>query len=356
MPERDQGQERTEKATPKRREEAHKKGQVSRSRELSSVAILGAALVYFYFQAQEVTRKLMKLTVRLLTDSTRTEINVQNVTSLFMDLSYQFIVLVFPILAVVVLVALIVNLIQVGFLFSPVLLIPDLSKINPLRGIRQLFGFRSLIELAKGSLKIVVIALVAYLTIRSEMGNFLPLMNKGVWQITRFIGENAYRILGNVCFLLVVLAILDYSYQRWEFEKNLMMTKQEVREEYKQTEGDPHVKSRIKRMQLEITRRRMMAAVPKADVVITNPTHVAVALKYDPEMTLAPVVVAKGAGYLAERIKEIAKEYDVPIVEDRVVAQVLYRLVDVGEVIPENLYKAVAEILAYVYRLKNRTL
>lgn len=356
MAEHEQGQERTEKATPKRREEAHKRGQVSRSRELSSVAILGAALIYFYFQTGDVLRKLMALTERLLTESTRMEINTQSVTSLFVGLSYQFIALVFPILTVVVLVAIVVNLLQVGFVFSPVPLKPDLSRVNPVRGMRQLLGFRSVLELIKGSLKVTIITIVAYFTIRSELGNFLPLVNKGVWQITCFIGVNAFRILGNVCFLLIVLAILDYSYQRWEFERNLKMTKQEVKEEYKQTEGDPHIKSRIRRMQIEVARRRMMAAVPKADVVITNPTHIAVALKYDPEITAAPLVVAKGAGYLAERIKEIAKEYDVPIVENSAVAQVLYKLVNVGEIIPENLYRAVAEILAYVYRLKNRML
>ncbi|MDI9554941.1 MAG: EscU/YscU/HrcU family type III secretion system export apparatus switch protein, partial [Pseudomonadota bacterium] len=174
------------------------------------------------------------------------------------------------------------------------------------------------------------------------------------WGILLYTGRVTFKILITTCWILIVLAILDYMYQRWEYEKGLRMSKQEVKDEYKQTEGNPAVKGRIRRIQREAARRRMMAAVPKADVVITNPTHLAVAVRYDPEKMYAPTVVAKGAGFVAEKIREIAGAHGVPVVENKPVAQLLYKTVDVDRAIPEDLYRAVAEILAYVYGLKEK--
>jgi len=175
-----------------------------------------------------------------------------------------------------------------------------------------------------------------------------------VVDILAFTGWVAFKICLGACVTLIVLAALDYAYQRWEYEKSLRMTKQEVKDEYKQTEGDPNVKARIRSIQLETARRRMMEAVPEADVVITNPTHLAVALRFDAHKMAAPCVVAKGSGYVAERIKQIAEEHHVPIVENKPLARTLVKTVDIGDVIPVELYKAVAQILAYVYRLKGR--
>ena len=352
MAENDQGQEKTEQATPKRREESHKKGQVAKSRELASVAILGGTLIYFYFQAGHLLKGLMALVSRILSSASRAELSADSVVSYFAELSFQILVMLLPLLLTVVVVSLLANILQVGFIFSTEAMAPKFSKINPLKGLKNVLGLRAAVEMLKNIIKIGMIALVAFLTIRAEIWGFLPLMDQGAWQILAFIGGNAFKILSNVCWLLMVLAVLDYLYQRWEHEKNIKMTKQEVKEENKQMEGDPLIKGRIRRLQREAARKRMMASVPKADVVITNPTHLAIAVKYDATTMSAPVVLAKGAGHVAERIREIARENHVPVVENKWVAQVLYRMVDIDGFIPENLYRAVAEILAYVYGLR----
>ncbi|HOK06397.1 MAG TPA: flagellar biosynthesis protein FlhB [Syntrophales bacterium] len=353
MAEGDRDQERTEQATPKRREDTHKKGQVAKSREIPSVAILGGVLVFMYFNASDLLRKLMSMTSTILSRAAVTPLNAQDVLPLFASVAGGVLVMLLPLFLVVVTVTILANLLQVGFIFSAEPVLPRLGKINPLKGAKNLFGPRAWVELTKNTAKICFVGVVAYLSIRSEIPGILPLMAQGPWQVLSFLGTNSFVILGNVCWLLLVLAVGDYLYQRWEHEKNLRMTRQEVKDEHKQTEGDPLVKGRIRRLQREAARKRMMAAVPKADVVITNPTHLAVALRYDAAFMSAPVVVAKGAGHVAERIKELAREHRVPVVENREVARVLYKLVDVDGAIPENLYRAVAEILAYVYALRN---
>jgi flagellar biosynthetic protein FlhB len=206
--------------------------------------------------------------------------------------------------------------------------------------------------LVKSVLKIAIITLVAWLTVRGEIASTLPLMDQEVGDILIYISRVSFKILSMTCWVLVALAVLDYAYQRWEHERNLKMTKQEVRDENKQTEGDPLIKGRIRRLQREAARKRMMAAVPKADVVITNPQHLAVALQYAPEKMAAPVVVAKGADFLAAKIREIAADHHVPVIENKPLAQLLYRMVQVDHAIPEAMYKAVAEILALVYSLR----
>lgn len=193
---------------------------------------------------------------------------------------------------------------------------------------------------------------VAYVTVHGELKGILPLMDQSAGEILAYLGRISFKIIFTTCWVLIIMAVMDYVYQRWEYERSLKMSRQEIKDEYKHSEGDPIVKARIKRLQREMARKRMMASVPKADVVITNPTHVAVALRYDQSSMIAPVVVAKGAGFVAEKIKEIAKASNVPVVENKPMARVLYKMVDVNKVIPENLYRAVAEILAYVYGLK----
>jgi len=208
------------------------------------------------------------------------------------------------------------------------------------------------VELGKSIMKLLIIGGISYGLIKAEMKGFPPLMQQGVGEIFLFIAQVAFKILFFVCLALIILALLDYIYQRWQFEQSIKMTKQEVKDEHKQVEGDPKVKSRIRKAQLEMAARRMMEAVPEADVVITNPVHLAVALKFEASEMVAPTVIAKGAGHIAERIKEIASEHQVPIVEDKPLAQTLFKMVEIGEFIPAELYRAVAEILAYVYRLK----
>jgi flagellar biosynthetic protein FlhB len=254
----------------------------------------------------------------------------------------------------VIAAGLLVNYFQVGFLFSAQPLTPDLSKIDPIKGFKRLFSLRALAELIKNCLKILIISVVVYLTLTAEAENTLMLADRSIWDIMACVGDITFKIIFRTCWILLFLAGLDYLYQRWEFEKSLRMTRQEVKDEHKQSEGDPMVKARIRRIQREIARRRMMSKVPKADVVITNPEHLAVALKYDPEKMFAPVVVAKGAGEVAEKIRRIARDSGVPVLENKPLARAMYKLVKVNDAIPETLYRLVAEVLAYVYSLRPR--
>ena len=347
-------QEKTEQATSKRRQDAREKGQVAKSRELASVAILGACLIYFYFDASVMANRLMEMMKMSFRKSGQMTITMSTVQPLLLDLLFQMLVLLGPFLLIVVLAGFGANILQVGFLFSSESITPKFSKIDPIQGFKRLFSLRSLVEFFKIILKMAIVGIVAYLTIRGEIKMILPLIDLNVTDILSFLGRVSFKILYTTCWVLVVLAILDYLYQRWEHERSLKMSKQEIKEENRQTEGDPLIKGRIKRLQREIARKRMMSAVPKADVIITNPTHLAVAIRYQPETMNAPCVIAKGAGFIAERIKEIARNSGVPIIENKAVAQVLYKMVPVEQTIPINLYKAMAEILAYVYSLKQK--
>jgi len=261
-------------------------------------------------------------------------------------------VLVFPLFLAALFVSLLVNYLQVGFVLSAESVQPKFSKIDPIQGFGRLFSIRSLVELVKNIFKIAIVGFAVYIIMRGEAERFVLLVDQSVWGILLYICGVSFKIILSVCLVLIVLAALDYAYQKWEFEKELRMTKQEIKDESKQSEGDPLIKARIRRLQREAARKRMMANVPKADVVITNPTHLAVALLYDQEKMSAPTVVAKGADFIAQNIKDIARKHHVPIVNNKPLAQVLYRKVDVDEIIPANLYRAVAEVLAFVYGMK----
>jgi len=354
MAEENKDQEKTEQATPKRKEQAREKGQVAKSRELASVAVLGACLLYFYFGASSMISQLMDLMKMYLRKSGQTSLTIDNIQPFLFDFAFQVFIVMIPFLLIAMVAGYVVNILQVGFLFSSESITPKFSKIDPLKGFQRLFSLQSLVELFKNILKMAIVGIVAYLTVKSESGMIVPLMNSNVQDIFIYIGKISFKILYSTCWVLVILAILDYAYQRWEHEKSIKMSKQEIKEESKQTDGDPLIKGRIKRLQREIARKRMMAAVPKADVVITNPTHFAVAIRYESEVMNAPIVVAKGADFLAEKIKDIARNNEVPVVENKAVAQVLYKMVAVDQAVPENLYKAIAEILAYVYSLKQK--
>jgi len=352
MADHDQDQEKTEQATPRRKDEAREKGQVARSQEIVSVAVLGACLIYFYFASAGAVKKMMSLMIKIFREAAHPNLEISALVPLFIDLGGDVAIIVLPFLLVVAVAGAAANLMQVGFLFSSEAMAPKWDKIDPLRGFQRLFSMKAFVELVKNTLKIVIVGIVAYLAVRDEVHDLPGLMDRDAWQILVYIGGISFRIMFTTCWVLIILAILDYGYQRWEYEKGLRMSRQDIKEEYKHTEGDPIVKARIKRMQREAARKRMMAAVPKAAVVITNPTHLAVALAYDQERMIAPTVVAKGAGYVAAKIKEVALAHGVPIVENKPVAQLLYKMVDIDACVPENLYRAVAEILAFVYRLR----
>ena len=346
-------QDKTEPATPRKKEEARKKGQVAKSRELSSVAVLSAGVLYLYFGSMHMIESLGKCirsgfkTAYLYTD------NIQDLIFLAVSSVEKFIWIALPVMVVTMIMALAVNVLQTGFLFSVETLSPKVSKIDPLQGAKRIFSRQSLVELAKSILKLIIVGSVAFSTLKNELNHMIPLLYQEKNQIFSVLGQSAFKVTIRCCVILAVLAILDFLYQRWDHEQKLKMTKQEVKDEYKLTEGDPMVKSRIRSIQREMARRRMMEEVPKADVVITNPTHLAVALRYDQKNMPAPRIVAKGANMIAERIKNLAREHEIPVVEDKPLAQNLYKL-EIGEEIPTQFYQAVAEILAYVYGLRRR--
>ncbi|UCF90332.1 MAG: flagellar biosynthesis protein FlhB [Desulfobacterales bacterium] len=347
------GQERTERATSKRRAEARRKGQVAQSKEIPSVLVLMAALGYFYFAGAWMFGNLTAFVGSVYQNIATIRLNsVSDASSLSLEIFKHLLTTLAPFLLLILIAGLAGNLFQIGFEIYWELLQPKLSKLNPLAGIKRFLSLRSLVELAKSLAKLLFVGGIAYLLIRSETPAFPPLIHQEVGDIFAFIGWAALRIGFFVCLALLFLAFIDYVYQRWQYEEDLKMTKQEVKDERKQTEGDPKIKSRIRSLQLEMAKRRMMEAVPEADVVITNPTHLAIALQFDAHKMIAPCVLAKGAGHVADRIKAIARENRIPIVEDKPLAQALFQMVEIGDFIPVDLYRAVAEVLAYVYRLK----
>ncbi len=355
MAQTDQDQERTEQASPRRREEARKKGQVAKSHEVASAAILMACLVYFYFGSEGMLARMTSMLKRSLGGAGSKTLDADSVQGLLSGLMVESVLIVLPLFLVVVLAGLLANYLQVGFLLSAESIKPAFSKINPVKGFQRMFSLRAMAELVKNILKIAVVGTVVYITVKGEMEATFLLPDQSIRGIMEYVGEITFKIILRTSWILVVLAMFDYLYQRWEYEKGLRMTKQEVRDEYRQTEGEPLVKARIRRLQREMAKKRMMANVPKADVVITNPDHIAVALQYEAPRMSAPVVVAKGAGFVAEKIREIARKSGVPIVENKPLARVIYKTVDIDRAIPEKLYRAVAEVLAYVYGLTGRT-
>ena len=347
------GQEKTEKATSKKKEDARNKGQVAISREVSSAMVLLASLGFFYFGGSWMFWNLSEIITRVFQNLGTLQFNTINDASVFsLEVLSRLLAILIPLLLPLAILGLAANILQVGFKFSTEAISPKFNKLNPISGMKRLVSLKAFVELAKSILKLLFIGTIAYILVKSDMEAFPLLIHQEVGQILIFIARVSLKISFFVCLALVVLAVLDFLYQRWQHEKDLKMTKQEVKDEQKQTHGDPKVKGRIRSMQLEMARRRMMEAVPEADVVITNPTHLAIAIKFSAEEMMAPVVLAKGAGHVAQRIKEIAAEHQVPLVEDKPLAQALFKMVELGDYIPAELYRAVAEVLAYVYRLK----
>ncbi len=352
MPE-NTGQEKTERATPKRKEEARKKGQVAQSKEISSVMILMTATAFFYFAgswmfwnlSEFITGVYQNINILRFTD-------VDEASAFSVDVLYKLLSVLLPLLIPIAIAGFVANIFQVGFQINSEAIAPKLSKFNPISGMKRLISLKSLVELGKSIIKIFFIGSIVYILVKNDMKAFPALIHQEVGQILIFIARASLKICFFVCLAMLVLAVLDFMYQRWQHEKDLKMTKQEVKDEQRQTYGDPKVKARIRGVQMEMARRRMMDAVPEADVVITNPTRLAIALKFDAQEMIAPRVLAKGAGFVAQRIREIAEENQIPIVEEKPLAQGLYKMVEIGDYIPAELYRAVAEVLAYVYRLK----
>jgi flagellar biosynthetic protein FlhB len=332
------GQEKTEKATSKKREEARNKGQVAISREVSSAMVLLASLGFFYFAGSWMFWNLAEVIARVFENVGTLRFNTIDDASIFsMEVLNRLLAILIPFLLPLAVLGFAVNVVQVGLKFSTEAISPKFSKLNPISGMKRFVSLKSLVELVKSVLKLVFIGTIAYLLVKGDLKSFPLLVHQEVGQILVFIARVSLKICFFVCLAMIILSILDFLYQRWQHEQDLKMTKQEVKDEQKQTHGDPKVKSRIRSLQLEMARRRMMEAVPEADVVITNPTHFAIALKFKAEEMAAPRVLAKGAGHVAQRIKEIAAEHQVPVVEDKPLAQALYKMVELGDYIPAEL-------------------
>lgn len=347
-------QERTEPATPRRRAEARRKGQVARSGEVSTAFVLLASFLLLYLLAGWVARDVTEYARRVFEEMhTRfTIVEAAGIPALFLEMILVAGKSAAPFLGAAVVVGFLSQLLQVGFLASAEPLIPRFERVNPLSGLKRIFSKRALVELLKAVVKVLIVGGVAYLSLRGSFPVFVEFMEWPPLEAVHFVGLLVFRTGLWVGLAMFLLAYADYRYQKWEFEKSIRMTKQEVREEYRQTEGDPQIRAKIRQRQRQIASMRMMAKVPTADVVITNPVHLAVALAYDPGEMEAPVVVAKGAGPLAERIKQTAREHGVTVVENVSLARALYESAEINAKIPEELYQAVAEVLAFVYRLR----
>lgn len=345
-------EEKTEQPTGKRLSEARKKGNVARSRDLSAAVVLLAGLASLSIWGPALSRKLMEMFKVSLSQLHPGIVGVNQISSIFMGFSLTLGGLLTPIFLTLSVAAVVGNYAQVGKLFSTERISPDLSRLQFFKGFKRFFSPNSLVELLKSMAKMSLIGLVAYFSVKRELPGMLPLLDQEVGQVLLHMSGTAFRVCTRVLIALLLLGAFDFFYQRYRHLKDLRMTKQEVKDEMRQVEGDPKVKARIRSLMRQMATKRMMTEVPTADVVITNPTHIAVALKYDSTTMVAPQVVAKGRGFIALKIIALAQEAGVPRVENRPLARSLYRIVEVGKGIPTSLYRAVAEVLAYIYRLR----
>lgn len=347
-------QSKTEKPTAKKLQSAREKGNIPRSKELASTVSLMVAMFALYATGGFMFDTLKGSTREILGRLATTEVTATGVYALMLRLFLTFGMVVLPFLIMVVGIGLVANLSQGGLVFSTEKISFNLGRMNPLSGAKRIFNTDSLVETVKSFLKIVIVTYMAYRIMRDEISGIIYLVDDDLPGIVRFIGHLSYKLVIHTGGVMLILAVLDLAFVRWRFMQDLKMTKQEVKDEHKEAEGNPEVKKKLRSLQFQRAMRRLTRVIPQADVVVTNPTHFAVALKYDRERMAAPVVIAKGVDFLAQRIKALARENNVTLVENRFLARELYAQVKEGEEIPESLYAAVAEILAYVYGLKGK--
>ncbi|MBZ9688066.1 fused FliR family export protein/FlhB family type III secretion system protein [Clostridium estertheticum] len=346
--------EKTEEATPKKKSDSKKKGQVAKSKELSStITLLTSTLLLIMLGAYMLGNLKAVVTLFLNNYLTLSLTEETFRTVLFVSMT-KFGILILPIMVPIMIMGVVASLMQSGFIFTNEPLKPDLKKLNPISGFKKIFSTRSLVDLLKNLAIITTIAYVAYDYIKS---NYLDIMNYGSLKIDAILGvfgKLVIDIFFKIAIIMLIISIIDFAYQKYKHNKELKMSVQEIKEEYKQQEGDPQIKNKIRQKQREMAASRMMQAVPDATVVITNPTHLAIAIKYEQGGEGAPIVVAIGADNVAIKIKELASENDIPIIENKPLARLIYKELDIGSEIPAEMYGAVAEILALVYKLKKR--
>ncbi|MFS0637494.1 flagellar biosynthesis protein FlhB [Mesobacillus foraminis] len=348
--------EKTEKASPKKRQDSRKKGQVAKSQDVNTAVGLLSVFLFLMFFGPFITQHLLKLLRHTFQEYMLLDVTENNVEMVMMEIFAEIGYILGPVLLIALIGAAAANYAQVGILFSSEGLQMKLEKLNPITGFKRIFSIRALVELLKSILKIGFVGFAAFAVLWGNMDEVLSLANKSLGGALATVAGLTLKMGLFASGALLFLSLLDYLYQKYDFEKSIRMSKQDLKDEYKNTEGDPVIKSRIKQRQREMAMRRMMQEVPNADVIITNPTHFAVALKYDEQKSHAPIVVAKGVDLIAQKIKLIAKENEVMTVENRPLARSLYSQLEIGDSIPEEFFKAVAEILAYVYRTKNKVL
>ncbi len=345
-------EEKTEEPSGRRLGEARQKGNIAFSADLNNAVGLLGGIVLIYNMGvltYQVMDKTFKATLgHLFYKDFTQEIIMDIVLSQF----YALAKMLFPILGGLMLIGLIISYVQTGFMLNFELLKPNFGKLNFIAGAKNLVSPQSFVKLLFSVLKVLVLAGMSYLYMKDKFNSIIDALDFDVAQIFITLFSMMYGLALRLAMILFILAAADFIYQKWQYKRNLRMTKQEVKEERKQMEGDPLIKGKIRSIQLQMSKKRMMTAVPTADVVVTNPTHFAVALKYDSKVMKSPTVIAKGADLLAKRIKEIAVKHKVPLVEDKPLAQTLYKTVEIGREVPQKLFYAVAKVLAYVYQLK----
>lgn len=347
--------EKTEDATPKRRQEAREEGNVSRSQDLAGALLLTVVTVAICFAVMPMLGQgKTALEHALVPGSISDWLRVESAGESAMTIASLAVRLVVPLLVLAWLAAYLGSFVQVGWLISMKAAAPKFSKLNPLKGFQRIFGLSGLVKVSLDSLKVLIVMVISALTVMQYAERIVLLPYLTVMQCLSEIGWLMLDLALRVLAVLLLLGVFDFIYQKWKHTKDLRMTKQQVKDEMKQSDGDPETKRRRMRIQQQIARQRVAAAVPKADVIVTNPEHIAIAIQYDPEKMNAPKVVAKGADYLAIRIRQIAMQHGIPIIERKPLARSLYKDVPVGSEVPPQFYQAVAEILAYIYRLSGR--
>jgi len=348
-----EGGDKSEEPTPHRLREAREKGQVAKSKEITTAFLLLLSYFLFRYLGEFMWQNLAEMAqaiFQLLPEAKDFSLVFAGYLLLIGLRAMAFVLL--PIFAITFLAALLAEALQTGFVFSLDPLTPKLERVNPLEGFKRMFSMQGFVELIKSLLKIVIVFYIAWYAARDDLAYIIILIEAHPWQAIVLGGDIAYRIAIRVGLFYILIAILDYFYRRWEYMRNLKMTKQEVKEEYKRLEGDPLIKQRMRELQRQVAYQRMMSAVPQADVVVTNPTHIAVALKYNQSKMKAPLVLAKGERKVAEEIRRIAEAHEISVIQNEPLARSIYRTTRVNQEVPPELYQAIAEVLAYVYKIK----
>ncbi|MFW5962084.1 MAG: flagellar biosynthesis protein FlhB [bacterium] len=346
------GGEKTEKPTPRRKQEARDEGQVAKSQELNTAFTLGTSFLILYLLFGNIFESLKEKMTTFLTLYEVPDFTINSSVNLLMETFLYIVILIAPILIATAIAGVAICILQVRPMFNLKLIRPKFSKLDPIKGAKNLVSMKSIIELLKSIAKASIITYLTYSQLKNNYHFLINSMEQGIESALLFIGYLIFKIVINIIIFLIILGVADYLYQRWEFMKNLRMSKQEIKDEHKKYEGDPLIKAQRKHRQRQITMNRMMSAMEEADVIITNPTHIAIAIKFDMETMEAPVVVAKGEDFIAQKLKEKARELNIEIVENKPLARALNKSTEIGDEIPIEFYQAVAEVLSFVYRKK----